>query len=84
MENKTVPEEASPSNDKAQNGKSPPAPPNERQTEEFIADNAAAISESLKLRAVYAAARSPSYHPPETSTAILRRTRNHLKQTYRR
>ncbi|GFQ74160.1 hypothetical protein TNCT_238461 [Trichonephila clavata] len=55
MENKPGPEEPATSNDKAKNSKSAPVPPNERPTEEFIADNAAEISELLKLRAAYAA-----------------------------
>ncbi|GFV06518.1 hypothetical protein TNCV_2948401 [Trichonephila clavipes] len=55
MENKPLPEEAATSNDQVQNTKSPPVPPSKRPTEEFITDNAAAISELLKLRAAYAA-----------------------------
>ncbi|GFU83495.1 uncharacterized protein TNCV_2142521 [Trichonephila clavipes] len=55
MKNKPLPEEAATSNDQIQNTKSPPVPPSKRQTEEFITDNAAAISELLKLRAAYAA-----------------------------
>ncbi|GFV00929.1 hypothetical protein TNCV_1387431 [Trichonephila clavipes] len=55
MENKPMPEEAATSNDQVQNTKSPPVPPSKRPTEEFITDNAAAISELLKLRAAYAA-----------------------------
>ncbi|GFV83621.1 nucleic-acid-binding protein from transposon X-element [Trichonephila clavipes] len=55
MENKPLPEEAATSNDQVQNIKSPPVPPSKRPTEEFITDNAAAISELLKLRAAYAA-----------------------------
>ncbi|GFW34232.1 uncharacterized protein TNCV_384501 [Trichonephila clavipes] len=55
MENKPLPEEAATSNDQVQNTKSPPVPPSKRPTEEFITDNAAAISELLKLQAAYAA-----------------------------
>ncbi|GFT59393.1 tigger transposable element-derived protein 1 [Trichonephila clavipes] len=47
--------EAVTSNDQVQNTKSPPVPPSKRPTEEFITDNAAAISELLKLREAYAA-----------------------------
>ncbi|GFW68096.1 probable RNA-directed DNA polymerase from transposon X-element [Trichonephila clavipes] len=55
MENKPLPEEAATSNDQVQNTKSPPVPSSKRPTEKFITDNAAAISELLKLRAAYAA-----------------------------
>ncbi|GFT35121.1 uncharacterized protein TNCV_352611 [Trichonephila clavipes] len=55
MENKPLPEEVATSNDQVQNTKSPHVPPSKRPTEEFITDNAAAISELLKLRAAYAA-----------------------------
>ncbi|GFY33668.1 RNA-directed DNA polymerase from mobile element jockey [Trichonephila clavipes] len=55
MENKPLSEEAATSNDQVQNTKSPPALPSVRPTEEFITDNAAAISELLKLRAAYSA-----------------------------
>ncbi|GFX77307.1 uncharacterized protein TNCV_5064351 [Trichonephila clavipes] len=55
MENQPLPEEAATSNDQVQNTKSPPVPPSKRPTEEFITDNAAAISELLELRAAYAA-----------------------------
>ncbi|GFT85282.1 uncharacterized protein TNCV_497261 [Trichonephila clavipes] len=55
MENKPISEEAATSNDQVQNTKSPPLPPSERPIEEFITDNAEAISELLKLRAAYAA-----------------------------
>ncbi|GFU28905.1 RNA-directed DNA polymerase from mobile element jockey [Trichonephila clavipes] len=55
MENKPLPEEAATSNDQVQNTKSPPVTPSKRPTEEFITDNAAAISELHKLRAAYAA-----------------------------
>ncbi|GFX85096.1 hypothetical protein TNCV_4979511 [Trichonephila clavipes] len=51
MENKPLSEEAATSNDQAQNTKSPPVPPSERPTKEFITDNAAAISELVKFRA---------------------------------
>ncbi|GFU33126.1 nucleic-acid-binding protein from transposon X-element [Trichonephila clavipes] len=54
MENKPLSEEAATSNDQVQNTKSLTGPPSERPTEEFITDNAAAISELLKLRAAYA------------------------------
>ncbi|GFX38779.1 uncharacterized protein TNCV_4748491 [Trichonephila clavipes] len=47
--------EAATSNDEVQNTKSPPVPSSERPTEEYITNNAAAISELLKLRAAYAA-----------------------------
>ncbi|GFU33720.1 hypothetical protein TNCV_2047931 [Trichonephila clavipes] len=55
MENKPLPEEAATSNDQAQNTKSTPVPPSKQPNEEFITDNAAVISELLKLRAAYAA-----------------------------
>ncbi|GFU37221.1 uncharacterized protein TNCV_4272251 [Trichonephila clavipes] len=77
MENKPLSEEAATSNDRVQNTKSPPVPPSERLTEEFITDNAAATSELLKLRAAYAAAIHPRRVQP-----LSRRTRKHLQQTY--
>ncbi|GFV03696.1 hypothetical protein TNCV_1876441 [Trichonephila clavipes] len=55
MENKTGSEEIAAFNDQAQKSTSPHAPFNERPTEVFIADNAAAISELSILRAPYAA-----------------------------
>ncbi|GFX26544.1 RNA-directed DNA polymerase from mobile element jockey [Trichonephila clavipes] len=55
MKNKPLPEEAATSNDQVQNTKSPPVPSSERPTEEFITDNAAAISELLQFRAAYTA-----------------------------
>ncbi|GFU21394.1 uncharacterized protein TNCV_891381 [Trichonephila clavipes] len=76
MENKPLPEEAATSNDQVQNTKSSPVPPSKRPTEEFITDNAAAISESFSNSEGLtqpALARSPLFHPPETSTATSKR-----------
>ncbi|GFX31125.1 hypothetical protein TNCV_2026281 [Trichonephila clavipes] len=66
MENKPLSEEAATSKDQVQNTKSPLASPIEQPTEEFIIDNAAAISELLKLRAAYAAGAGNVTNIPST------------------
>ncbi|GFX15731.1 RNA-directed DNA polymerase from mobile element jockey [Trichonephila clavipes] len=71
MENKPLPEEAATSNDQVQNTKSPPVPPiNGRPRNLSLTMLRQYLSFSNNERLTQPAlARSPLFHPPETSTA---------------